>query len=227
MEEFLSSHFYIEIILRLLASLFCGLLLGLERKIRKHTVGIRTLVLISLSSCLLSIISVYMANLGPGNGDPTRIAASIAAGIGFIGAGAIIKQGLNIRGLTSAAIIFTAAAIGTTCGTGLYIAAAATLLLAMFTLPIMGKLEKKFFPAEKRKLVKISFKNSNINQEEIRKILESNGLIIFDLDVYHIVESGKTDLTYTVKAPDALNPIKVSKDLSECSGVENVSISKD
>lgn len=227
MEEFLSNHFYADVLLRLCASLIGGLLLGLERKIRKHTVGIRTLALISISSCLLSIISVYMANLGPGNGDPTRIAASIAAGIGFIGAGAIIKQGLNIRGLTSAAIIFTAAAIGTTCGAALYIPAATVLIFAIITLSSMGKLEKKFFPAEKRKLVKISCSDINVDQQEFRKILEENGLVIFDLDVIFNEKQNKTDLTYTVKAPDNLDPLKLSKDLSKCNAVENVAVSKD
>ena len=227
MEEFLSNHFYVDVLLRLCASLLSGLLLGLERKIRKHTVGIRTLALISLSSGLLSIISVYMANLGIGHGDPTRIAAAIVAGIGFIGAGAIIKQGLNIRGITSAAIIFTAMAIGTTCGAGLYIPAATALLLAMIILPTMGKLEKIFFPAEKRKLVKISFNEKNINQAEIRRVLEANGLAIFDLDVNYPADSGKTDLSYTVKAPDNLDPIKLCKELSDFAGVENVVVSKD
>lgn len=227
MEEFLQQHFYFDICLRLIASLVCGLALGLERKIRRHTVGIRTLILISVSSCLLSIVSVYMASLGIGGGDPTRIAASIVAGIGFIGAGAIINQGLNIRGLTSAAIIFTASAVGTTCGAGLYIPAAITLAAALIVLISMGKLEKVFFPAEKRKLVKMSFSGSEINQEVILRILEKNGLVVFDLDLNFNVSTSETELTYTVKAPDNLNPLSLTKELSECKSIKNICISKD
>ena len=101
--------------IRLIISFLCGLLLGIERKSRQNAVGIRTLVLISVSCCLLSILSVYVAqtySTDTGKGDPTRIISTVITGIGFIGGGAILKQGLNIRGLTTVAIILTKAAIG-------------------------------------------------------------------------------------------------------------------
>ena len=86
------ENLYLEYAVRLSASFLCGLVLGLERKTKHHTVGIRTLVLISMSSTLLSIISYTMAELPgrPQGGDPTRIAAQIVSGIGFLGAGAIM-----------------------------------------------------------------------------------------------------------------------------------------
>lgn len=98
--------------IRIATSFFCGIILGLERRSKQHAVGIRTLALISISSALLSILSINMASAGNGAGDPTRIAAGVITGIGFIGGGAILRQGLNIRGITTAAIIFTASAIG-------------------------------------------------------------------------------------------------------------------
>lgn len=123
--------------IRLIISFFCGLLLGIERKSRQNAVGIRTLVLISVSCCLLSILSVYVAqtySTATGKGDPTRIISTVITGIGFIGGGAILKQGLNIRGLTTAAIILTTAAIGLSCGAGLYEPAIITLAIALIVL---------------------------------------------------------------------------------------------
>ena len=111
----------LDISLRFALSMICGILLGIERKSRQNAVGIRTLVLISISCCLLSLLSVFIAENASIQGDPTRIASTTVSGIGFIGAGAILKQGLNIRGLTTAAIIFTAAAVGLSCGAGFYL----------------------------------------------------------------------------------------------------------
>ena len=82
--------------LRFALSMICGILLGVERKSRQNAVGIRTLVLISISCCLLSILSVHLAQMGVIKGDPTRIASTAVTGIGFIGGGAILKQGLNM-----------------------------------------------------------------------------------------------------------------------------------
>ena len=109
------ENIWIDYAIRLAASLVCGFCLGLERKMRQHTVGIRTLTLLSVSSCLLTIVSSYLASSVAVDGDPTRVAAGVITGIGFLGAGAIVNQGLNIRGLTSAAIIFTSAASGVAC----------------------------------------------------------------------------------------------------------------
>ena len=105
------DNFYLDCIVKLGAAFLCGLLLGLERKRRFHSVGMRTLILISVSSMLLGIISYTMADLGAVKGDPTRIAAGVVTGIGFIGGGAIMHLGMNIKGLTSAAIIWAACAM--------------------------------------------------------------------------------------------------------------------
>ena len=110
------ENFYIDCLVKLAAAFVCGLFLGIERKRRFHSVGIRTLILISISSMAMGMVSYLMADMGGVTGDPTRIAAGVITGIGFIGGGVIMKQGLNIKGLTTAAIIFGTAGIGLTCG---------------------------------------------------------------------------------------------------------------
>jgi len=214
----------IDYITRLAISLACGFCLGLERKMRQHTVGIRTLTLICVSSCLLTIVSVSLADAGLITGDPTRVAAAVITGIGFLGAGAIVNQGLNIRGLTSAAIIFTAAALGVACGAKLYIPVATVLVFSILLLLIVGRIEKILFPADRRKCIKIEFKNSNVDEEAIRKILEKNGIVILELNSTYEVDSEKLTLEYTGKMPASLDTLSLTKELSQLPQASYVSL---
>ncbi len=210
--------------IRLFAALICGFLLGLERKIRRHSVGIRTLVLISISSAMLGILSVYMAENNTVYGDPTRIAAAVVTGIGFIGAGAMIKQGLNVRGLTSAAIIFSAAAIGLACGAGLFIPAVTTLAISLLTLVFVEKMEHRLFPAEKLKSLRLEFSGTKPDEAAVSRLLKNSGLIVQDVDM--ICSPGKeTVLIYSVKTPDGLDVLKLSEKLSEFTELKKISLS--
>jgi putative Mg2+ transporter-C (MgtC) family protein len=129
-----------EALLRLgLAAVFGGAV-GLEREFRERGAGFRTHMLVSLGSALFTLASAYGFRdfLVHGGSlvrtDPTRIAAQIVTGIGFLGAGAIIRQGLSVRGLTTAATLWVVAAIGLTTGAGYYSAAAITTLLVIVSL---------------------------------------------------------------------------------------------
>lgn len=205
----------LDVLLRFALSLICGILLGVERKSKQNAVGIRTLVLISVSCCLLSLLSVFLAEKGLISGDPTRIASTTVSGIGFIGAGAILKQGLNIRGLTTAAIIFTAAAIGLSCGAGLYLPVLITMILVLAVLFLMNRLEKQIFPATKTKLLHLTVDSLNACENKIENVLKENGLIINDLNVKFIATEKKTELFFTVKSPDKLDSFKLASQLSK------------
>jgi putative Mg2+ transporter-C (MgtC) family protein len=133
---------YWEVVLRLVvASLLCGAI-GFERETRDQPAGFRTHILLGLGAALFTLVSAYgfqpftRAALGSGGlqFDPTRIAAQIIAGVGFLGAGAIIRQGRDVRGLTTAASLWTTSAIGMAVGAGYLFGAAAATLLAMATL---------------------------------------------------------------------------------------------
>jgi len=120
----------------------CGLgaAIGFEREIRDREAGIRTHLLVSLGSALFTVVSAYGFHefLASGDNvvraDPSRIAAQIVTGIGFLGAGAIIREGLSVRGLTTAATLWVVAAIGMACGAGYYWPALATTALTIFAL---------------------------------------------------------------------------------------------
>jgi putative Mg2+ transporter-C (MgtC) family protein len=151
-----------EALLRLALAAALGGAVGLEREFREREAGFRTHMLVSLGSALFTLASAYGFRdflVHGGNlvrTDPTRIAAQIVTGIGFLGAGAIIRQGLSIRGLTTAATLWVVAAIGLTTGAGYYSAAAITTLLvivSLWPLRIVSHRVLSRFRAETNRLV--------------------------------------------------------------------------
>ena len=113
-------------LLRLGVSLLLGAAIGFERKIHKHPAGARTFMIICLGATLATLASIYICQTNPDlhNGDPGRIAAQILTGIGFIGAGLILKTHDGVSGLTTATCIFMAAAIGVAVGVGMLVVSA-------------------------------------------------------------------------------------------------------
>jgi putative Mg2+ transporter-C (MgtC) family protein len=113
----------------------CGAI-GLERETRAQVAGLRTHILVGLGAALFTLVSAYAFDAGdPGiTVDPTRIAAQIVTGIGFLGAGTIIRQGLTVRGLTTAASLWIVAAIGMAAGAGYYLGAVATTAVVLASL---------------------------------------------------------------------------------------------
>jgi putative Mg2+ transporter-C (MgtC) family protein len=128
--------FQADVSLRLVAATLFGAAIGLEREVHGHPAGMRTHILVSLGSAVFTVLSMYgfpqVAGSGPS--DPSRIAAQIVSGIGFLGAGAIVKYGPNVRGLTTAASLWLVAAIGLASGAGAYFVAAIGTLLAIVSL---------------------------------------------------------------------------------------------
>ena len=217
-------NIYIDYIIRLSLSLVCGFCLGLERKMRQHTVGIRTLTLLCVSSCLLTIVSTAIASNGVVKGDPARVAAAVITGIGFLGAGAIVNQGLNIRGLTSAAIIFTSAALGVACGAKLYVPVAVVLGVSFLLLLVIGPIERKLFPAEKRKIIRLDFSSNDVDEVAARKILTDTGIVVFELNTNYNVQSNGLTLIYIGKIPENMATVELTKKLASLPNIKAVSV---
>ena len=135
----------IDIIIRLGLAFVAGAIVGFERSSRRQVAGLRTHILISVGAALLMILSIWLPQQ-IGSGDPGRIAAQVVSGMGFLGAGAIIRLGYNIRGLTTAASLWLIAAIGMTIGAGLFIAAGTAAVFALIALFVLNKVERKIFP---------------------------------------------------------------------------------
>ena len=136
-----------EMLLRLLSALAAGTLIGYERSFHGRPAGLRTHVLVCLTSALLMLVTVYEDHWVRTNGesrlDPTRMAQGIMTGIGFLGAGVIVKEGLNVRGLTTAASIWITAGIGVLAGVGLYLPLAASVILTLTVLSLFRWIEQR------------------------------------------------------------------------------------
>jgi putative Mg2+ transporter-C (MgtC) family protein len=139
-----------EVMLRLLLSLILGGLIGLERQLHRRAAGLRTHILVCLGSCLIMLTSMYVFDIYKGivSLDPSRIAAGVITGIGFLGAGAIIRESEGIKGLTTAASLWVVAGIGLSTGCGFYIASFFTTLLALIVLLFLGRIEKELLGKE-------------------------------------------------------------------------------
>jgi putative Mg2+ transporter-C (MgtC) family protein len=154
-----------HVLLRLVLAAALGAAIGFERELRDREAGMRTHLLVALGSCLFTLVSAYGFHefLAQGGAvvraDPSRIAAQIVTGIGFLGAGAIIREGLSVRGLTTAASLWIVAAIGMAAGAGYHeaaIAATVLTLIALWPLRIVAfRLLERFRPEEARIVVEL------------------------------------------------------------------------
>jgi putative Mg2+ transporter-C (MgtC) family protein len=139
----------LDLAARIVVALVLGLALGAEREFRGHPAGLRTMALISGGSCLFAGLGM-IPTFGKAV-DPTRIAAQIVTGVGFLGAGSILRQGEEVRGLTTAASIWVAAAIGMAVGFGYYTTAVIATFLVLLTLVVLRPIEDRFFPIRRHR----------------------------------------------------------------------------
>jgi putative Mg2+ transporter-C (MgtC) family protein len=148
-----------EALLRLALAGVLGGLIGLERELRERGAGLRTHLLVSVGAALFTIAGAYGFGGGGVRVDPTRVAAQIVTGVGFLGAGAIIRQGFSVRGLTTAATLWVVAAVGLAAGAGYYSGAVITtalVLLALWPLRILAfRILRRFRADDGRLLVEL------------------------------------------------------------------------
>ena len=158
-------------ILKIAIAFALGALLGIEREYRNKPAGFRTLIMITVGATLFTILS-YRIN----SSTPDRIAANIITGIGFIGAGVIFKEGLKVSGMTTAATIWMAAAVGMAVGYGAYYLAGGVTIIMLFTLTLLSKLEDFLKSFYKVNYYRISFAASEYSEEELEKEFSGLGL---------------------------------------------------
>jgi len=136
-----------EIAVKLLLACLCGGIIGYSREKEKKAAGLRTNIMVCLGSTLFTVLSIGFGQKYPGT-DMARIASNIVTGIGFIGAGTILQAGGSVIGITTAASIWTVAAIGMALGASFYIAAGMATLLSFLVLWFLHKFEKKYIRGE-------------------------------------------------------------------------------
>jgi putative Mg2+ transporter-C (MgtC) family protein len=200
--------------LRLGMALLAGGLIGLEREVRRQAAGLRTHILICLGACLLMLLSIWIPQaFGLEKGDPGRIAAQVVSGIGFLGAGAFIKIGNNVKGLTTAASIWVVAAIGLAIGAGMYGPAVIALGTALLVLTVLDNVERRFFPADRVKLLQIWYDESTANRKRIGEVLEAHKISLHSVDAFQSVTKKQTRINMLVRVPLDVDIEKLFKEL--------------
>lgn len=170
----LSLH---DILIRLTLALFLGAAIGVERDIRQRPAGIRTSAFVCLASALFTILSIQIARL---YGDPsvTRIASNLVQGIGFLGAGAILRESGGVTGITTAATIFVEAAIGMAVGGGLYKVGAFTSGLVLFGLIVLGWAGQRFDLKRRTLVFRVTTSHAESVATEVQRLLADLKIVL-------------------------------------------------
>jgi putative Mg2+ transporter-C (MgtC) family protein len=216
-----------EALLRLALAAALGGLVGVERELREREAGLRTHMLVALGSALFTIVSAYGFHdfLASGQSvvraDPTRIAAQIVTGIGFLGAGAIIRQGLSVRGLTTAATLWVVAAIGLATGAGYYSGAVITTALVLISLGPLRILAyrslRRYRPEGGRLLVEL---HAGTSPGSVIDEVERAGLRIDTIEVSQ--EGDRRRLELDVQLPKSSQPAMVVARVADVDDVVEV-----
>ncbi|WP_408954509.1 MgtC/SapB family protein [Natroniella sp. ANB-PHB2] len=174
----------LEIVSRLLLACLLGGLVGLERERSYRPAGFRTYILVAVGSTLIMTVSLKVPLLYEGvlsnPGDPGRIAAQVISGIGFLGAGTIIREGFSVTGLTTAAGLWTVAGIGLAVGAGFYLNAVIATILVMVTLTLLSQVELRLYNSQNLYSLRIKIFDQVGSLGKIASVLGENEIQITD-----------------------------------------------
>lgn len=226
----MDGEFYV-ITVHLIGALLAGGIIGLERSFHGRPAGFRTHTLVCLASSLLMLVTLYQAHWLPGGlldtvrTDPTRMAQGIMTGIGFLGAGVIFKEGLSVRGLTTAASIWITAAIGILIGIGFYTPAIIATILTLGILSLFRWIEARL-PAQAYAHHSIRFdRNNTMPEDQVRTLLNNHGFTIANMS-YGITDDGlQFEYRMVIRTTDYHNNGRLANDLRQMPQVREFQIS--
>jgi putative Mg2+ transporter-C (MgtC) family protein len=217
----------VQLVLHLLAAAGLAGVLGIERELSDQPAGFRTHMLVGVGSALFAVISAYGFDAVVGQqenvvvrADPTRVAAQIVTGIGFLGGGAILKYGATVRGLTTAASLWVTAAVGTAAGIGMLLIAAATTAIALLTLAVFRPIRALI---RRYGLDRVEFSiqtDGSIAGPEIIDDLAGLGITLHEARVDR-QEDGRSVVLHTV-LPPGVRPEQVAQRLERNEHVQRV-----
>ncbi len=213
-------------LVRIIFSFLLGMLIGVERERNHQPAGMRTHILICIGATMVMLISIFIPQTFTDfkNGDPGRIAAQVVSGIGFLGAGAILKFGTDIKGLTTAASIWAMAAIGLAVGAGMFIIAAIGVTVIFFALTILDFFEKKFFKERTLRKIEIVVKKRNADFQAIKKILMDEDVKIVSTGFERNISEANEKITFMVGVTKNLNVQQLSDALEHHAGIVSISM---
>ncbi|MES2279509.1 MAG: MgtC/SapB family protein [Bacteroidota bacterium] len=220
-----------ELIIRLAAATFLGSIVGIERQRHEWAAGLRTHMLVCLGAALVMVVSTYgfYDVVGkPGISlDPSRIAAQVISGIGFLGAGTILflRQEV-VRGLTTAAGLWTVAAIGLACGSGLYMAAGITTAIVFVILALIKPLETRFINSDKFSGFKLLLERKQVSMQDIEDVLKQNSIKYKEITLSPAFEEDLDEIkiSFDKIASKKQDPLVIIEALRKLKGVREVNL---
>jgi putative Mg2+ transporter-C (MgtC) family protein len=222
---------WLDILTRLLVATMAGGIIGLERTYHGRPAGFRTHTLVCVASGLLMLVTMYQSRWFTGapldtvRVDPTRMAQGVMTGIGFLGAGVIMREGLTVRGLTTAASIWITAAIGILAGVGLYSAVVVGSVITIGTLTVFRKVENRMSSQIFANTTIVFGRDNYMSETEIREMHGKNGFSVANIS-YRLLEKGaQLEYRMTIRTMDRGNIEKLSKTLLGSSSVVEFNIS--
>lgn len=212
-----------EIVKRLVLSAIVGGLIGTEREINNRPAGLRTHILVTLGSTLVMLVSIDGFQLG----DPSRLAAQVVSGIGFLGAGTIMRTGNNISGLTTAASLWVCAGIGLAMGAGYYLGAIFTTTIVLVTLMSLGPFEKMILKKRYRAVEIVATNRPGIiGQIGVlfgKYYISIKDINILSADSEYDEDNGIMEIRFLIKTPNDFNINTLYKEIYQIHGVISVS----
>jgi len=199
----MTSTSYLELILRMLATLIASAIVGIERESHGRAAGMRTTILVGVAACIAMMISnelfVAVANEGvPTRPDPARLAQGVLSGMGFLGAGAIIRNGNRVQGVTTAATLWYVSMLGLSFGGGLYFVGALGVVFSIIILFVLPRVESRVKNDWYAVVVIVAQKDA-IPDEEIRTQLESVGVRVKKVDLKYDMRKQEKTLRFELK----------------------------
>ena len=216
-----------EIVLRLLLAALLGACVGLERELRNQPAGLRTHIILALGATLAMCISIDLAmEFRPyvPNGDPARLAAQVISGIGFLGAGAILRYGTSVRGLTTATSLWTIAIVGLGVGAGHYFSAIATSILLLVALVVLDEIEKRFTQGSTIRLVSLKALDRPQLVDELKRELTELDIEVKSINVTKNLKKNEVDLEATIMVLNKQNIGQLIGILSHIQGAKGFDI---
>lgn len=213
-------------VFKLLLSMLLGSVIGYERKLKGQIAGVRTFSLICMGATLAMILSIYVPQvyLGLKNGDPSRIAAQVVSGIGFLGAGAIIQMKGSVRGLTTAAGIWMVATLGLAIGVGMYAIACVATLLILFILMQLERIEHRVTLGNEARIIRIEISQIIDDIAPYREVLKKKDVILTNYYLAFDYETGTTRLNLMILANESISFVKLFDALHEVYPTRSISM---
>lgn len=216
--------YYINIILRLVIACILGGLIGYERELTNRPAGFRTHILVCVGSALVMVTSdfIFSKYCGQTSMDPARLGAQVISGIGFLGAGTIIREGYNVKGLTTAASLWAVACVGIAAGAGFYEGAVVATILIVLTLILLKKLEGHFFRKNRFKTLFIRADNVPGKIAAISSILERHSVVTRNIEFVNSEDDIDILIKLLIKLPRRVDFVNIINELHDIEGIKKV-----